>query len=98
MRTSEIKIDGIKKEAILTAGGPGFKIYTVLDLDGWVLSLGRRTSFVADNTPAAQVIADYVNLHYHSFDLQESIRNKFNDFIGSLKESFEAPKSEASIH
>jgi hypothetical protein len=97
MRTAEIKIEGQKKSGVLVAGGQGFKIYTVADLDGWVLSLGRRTSFVADNTPAAQIVADYVNLHYHSFDLQESIRNKFNAFIRSLKESIEAPKPEASI-
>lgn len=56
MRTTEIKINGEKKEAILTAGGTGFKIYSVSDLDGWALVFGRKTAFIADNTPAANVV------------------------------------------
>lgn len=98
MRTTEIKIEGLKKEAVLVAGGPGFKIYTVSDLDGWALSLGRKISFVADNTPAAQAIADYVNIRYHSLNLHESIKNKFNLLVDSLKEKHEAPRTEAPLN
>lgn len=97
MRTSEIKIEGQKKEAVLVAGGPGFKVYTVSDLDGWAIALGRKVSFIADNTPAAQAVADYVNIRYHSLNLHESIKNKFNEIINTLKEKYEAPKSEASL-
>lgn len=98
MRTTEIKIEGTKREAVLTAGGPGFKIYTVLDLDGWVIALGRKISVIEDNTPAAQTVADYVNIRYHSLNLHESIQNKFNELMGTLKEKHEAPKPEASLN
>lgn len=95
MRTSEIRIEGQKKEAVLVAGGPGFKIYTVSDLDGWAVALGRKVSFIADNTASAQAVADYVNIRYHSLSLHESIKNKFNDLVEVLKR--ETPKSEASL-
>lgn len=98
MRTTEIKIEGQKKQAVLTAGGPGFKIYTVLDLDGWVIVLGRKISIIEDNTPAAQAVADYVNIRYHSLNLHESIQNKFNELICVLKEKNETPRPEASLN
>lgn len=98
MRTTEIKIEGKKREAVLTAGGPGFKIYTVLDFDGWVIALGRKISLIEDNTPAAQAVADYVNLRYHSLNLHDSIQEKFNKLIVTLKDKYEAPSSEASLN
>ncbi len=98
MRTSEIKIEGQKKEAVLVAGGPGFKVYTVSDLDGWAIAIGRKASFIADNTPAAQAVADYVNIRYHSLNLHESIKNKFNELVDVLKEKHEAPIKEAPIN
>ena len=98
MRTTEIRIEGQKKEAVLTAGGPGFKIYTVCDLDGWVISLGRKISIIEDNSPEAQTVADYVNLRYHSLNLHDSIQNKFNELMGTLKEKHEAPRTEAPLN
>lgn len=97
MRTAEIKIEGHKKEAVLVAGGPGFKIYTFSDLDGWAIALGRKVSFIADNTASAQTVADYVNIRYHSLNLHESIKNKFNDLVEVLKNQHETPKPEASL-
>lgn len=96
MRTTEIKFDGTKKQAVLVAGGPGFKVYTISELDGWALALGRKVSFIEDSNPAAQIVADYVNIKYHSLNLHESIKNKFIELVGILKEQNEAPKSAAS--
>lgn len=98
MRTTELKIEGQKKEAVLVAGGPGFKIYTVYDLDGWAVALGRKVSFVADNTPAAQAVADYVNIKYHSLNLHDSIKNKFYELVDVLKENCGTSKTEAPLN
>lgn len=84
MRTTEIKIDGEKRAAQLVAGGQGFKIYTVFGLDGWALVLGRKTVFIADKTPIAQVVADYVNLRYHALDRHEEIKTRFHEVVNEL--------------
>jgi len=96
MRSTEIKINGTKKEGVLVAGGPGFKVYTISELDGWALALGKKISFIEDSNPAAQTVADYVNLRYHSLNLHESIKNKFNELIEILKNRNETSISEAS--
>jgi hypothetical protein len=84
MRTTDIKIDGMKKAAVLVAGGPGFKIYTLVDYDGWVLALGRKISKIDDSSPFAQSVADYVNIKYHSLNTHEVITSKFNELISLL--------------
>ena len=62
------------------------------------IALGRKISVIKDNTPAAQTVADYVNIRYHSLNLHESIQNKFNELIGALKEKHEAPRPEAPLN
>ncbi|MGK5082984.1 hypothetical protein WDW37_06735 [Bdellovibrionota bacterium FG-1] len=84
MRTTEIKVNGEKREAQLAAGGQGFKIYTVFGLEGWALVLGRKTAFIDDKTPVAQVVADYVNLRYHALDKHELIKARFHDVVDEL--------------
>jgi len=95
MRTSEIKIEGVKKEAVLVAGGAGFKVYSVAELDGWALAIGGKVSFIKDHTLEAQTVADYVNIRYHSIDSQEQIKKKFESLILFLGNKGKAPTQEA---
>lgn len=85
MRSKELKIAGEKKEAVLVAGGSGFKIYAVSGLNGWALALGRKISFIEDKTPAAQIVANYVNLNYQPINAQEGIKDEFNQLIDGLQ-------------
>lgn len=85
MRSKELKIAGEKKEAVLVAGGSGFKIYAVSGLNGWALALGRKISFIEDKTPAAQIVANYVNLKYQPINAQEGIKDEFNQLIDGLQ-------------
>jgi len=85
MRSKELKIAGEKKEAVLVAGGSGFKVYAVSGLNGWALALGRKISFIEDKTPAAQIVANYVNLKYQPINVQESIKDEFNQLIDGLQ-------------
>ena len=84
MRTKEIKIGGEKKTAVLVAGGQGFKIYTVADIDGWIIVIGVKTHLIPDFTKDSPTVSNYVNLHYHSPKLKESIINKFSTLVRSL--------------
>lgn len=85
MRSKELKIAGEKKEAVLVAGGSGFKVYAVSGLNGWALALGRKISFIEDKTPAAQIVANYVNLKYQPINTQEAIKDEFNQLIDGLQ-------------
>ena len=85
MRSKELKIAGENKEAVLVAGGSGFKIYAVSGLNGWALALGRKISFIEDKTPAAQIVANYVNLKYQPINAQEGIKDEFNQLIDGLQ-------------
>lgn len=84
MRSKELKIAGEKKEAVLVAGGSGFKVYTVSGLNGWALALGRKISFIEEKTPEAQTVANYVNLKYQPLKSQEAIKEEFNQLIDGL--------------
>lgn len=86
MRSKELKIAGEKKEAVLVAGGSGFKVYAVSGLNGWALALGRNISFIEDKTPAAQVVANYVNLKYQPINTQEAIKAEFNQLIDGFQQ------------
>jgi len=86
MRSKEIKIAGEKKEAILVAGGSGFKVYTVSGLNGWALALGRKISFIEDKTPEAQTVANYVNLKYQPLNEHEAMKEEFDQLIDSLQQ------------
>ena len=84
MRTKELKIDGEKKEAVLVAGGAGFKVYSVSGLNGWALAFGKKISFIEEKTPEAQTVANYINLQYQSLNTQDSIKQEFNQLIDGL--------------
>ena len=84
MRTKELKINNEKKEAVLVAGGSGFKIYAVSGLEGWAVALGRKISFIEDKTPEAKTVSNYVNLKYQPIIEQDSIKHEFTQLIESL--------------
>ena len=94
MRTKELKINNETKEAILIAGGSGFKIYSVSGLDGWALELGRKISFIEDKTPEFQTVANYVNLKYQPANSQDTIKLRFTELIESIGNKAKAPELE----
>lgn len=96
MRTKDLKINNETKEAILIAGGSGFKIYSVSGLDGWALALGRKISFIEDKTPEFQTVANYVNLKYQPVNSQNNIKQQFTSLIQSIGNKTKAPESDTT--
>lgn len=81
-RTKEFKIDGASVEAVLMAGGSGFKIYSVPD--GVLLVVGREKKVFKEKDPLFSSIINYVNLRYHPANRQEEIKKNFDDLIRNL--------------
>lgn len=81
MRSKELKIGGEKREAVLVAGGNGFKVYTISGMNGWALAFGRSINFIEDKSPDAKTVARYVNLRYQPVDLQGSILSEFKQLV-----------------
>ncbi len=81
MRTKELKFDGKKVEAVLVAGGPGFKIYSATGVDGWLLKVGRQTILVADKTPESSIVGKYINLRYQPISEQKAVKEEFDKFV-----------------
>lgn len=96
MRSKELKINNETKEAILVAGGAGFKVYAVSGLDGWAVALGRKISFIEDKTPEFQTVANYVNLKYQPANSQEAIKREFTTLIEIINNKSKAPDLEPS--
>ena len=96
VRTKELKINDEKKEAVLVAGGSGFKVYAVSGLEGWAVALGRKISFIEDKTPEAQTVSNYVNLRYQPINAQDSIKQEFTLLIELLGSKPKAPDLEPS--
>jgi hypothetical protein len=84
MRTTELKIGTEKKEAILVAGGPGFKIYSASGFDGWVLVLGRKVCPVTEASQDFKAISKYVNLKHQPINEQSTIIKTFESLVESL--------------
>lgn len=83
MRTKTLKINGKETEAILMAGGKGFKIYSFSE--GLIVDKGREKIILQENTPAYEVVIDYVNLRYHNIDQQKEITEKFQSWLNTTK-------------
>lgn len=97
VRSKELKINNETKEAILVAGGSGFKVYAVSGLGGWAVALGRKISFIEDKTPEFQTVANYVNLKYQPANSLESIKQEFSALIEAINKKEKAPNSEPSL-
>ena len=96
MRTTEIKIGNQKKQGILVAGGPGFKVYTVSGFDGWVVKSGRQTRVVEEGSREFKVVSQYVNLRYQPASEQNQIKDEFNMFLRA-PESAPSPDREPTL-
>lgn len=84
MRTKELKINGTKVEAILMAGGPGFKIYSTLNY--LVLVLGRKINVIDESSVDYKTVISYVNLRFHDEMNKTLIVNEFKSLLSKLGE------------
>lgn len=85
MRTTKLKIGLEKKEAVLVAGGPGFKIYSVSGFKGWVLVLGRKVVPVDEQSTEFKTVSQYVNLKYQPLAEQDIIKKSFDMLLNQFK-------------
>lgn len=81
MRTKQLKIGKEKKEAVLVAGGAGFKIYTAVGVDGWLIAKGRKVFVVEEDSQGYKTVGQYVNLRNQPVSIQEKIKEEFDDFV-----------------
>jgi hypothetical protein len=93
MRTRVLKINGEKRTGVLLAGGPGFKIYHVDEVSGWVLSLGSAIHIVEKGTQEYITVCQYLNLNYSPIDEQERIKATF-DWLVKCYSKTEGEKNE----
>ena len=94
MRTTQLKIGKEKREAVLVAGGPGFKIYTANGIEGWVVVSGRQVHLIEASRPEFDAIGRYVNLRYQAQAEHEKIKLAFDNL---LKAEFSETSKEAPI-
>ena len=85
MRTKELKVENKKTEAVLMAGGDGFKIYSVAKPEGWAIVTGRKVNFFEDNSKYSETIVNYVNIQYHSIEMKDEITAKLNELVSQFK-------------
>jgi len=81
MRVTQIKIGPEKKDAVLVAGGPGFKIYSPNGSSGWALTIGRKVFMVEEKDAEFKAISRYINLRYQPRDQQQAIKDEFDSII-----------------
>lgn len=81
MRTKQLRVGGKVVEAMLVAGGAGFKIYSAPGFDGWIVAVGRKNVVVAEKSPDFATVSRYVNLRYQSVAAQSDIKQHFDSFL-----------------
>jgi len=81
MRTKLLKIAGQQRDAILIAGGDGFKIYNASGVSGWALVTGRTVRVVEETDERFGIISKYVNLKYQPSNEQPVVRESFKNFL-----------------
>ncbi len=80
-----MKIDGKEVEAILMAGGQGFKIYGV-NGDSLVVVAGRNKLVVKEADPDFKIIMRYVNLRYQNIDQHDQIKKDFQQIVSKMSD------------
>jgi len=88
MRTKELKINGDPVEAVLMAGGPGFKIYHASD--SLVVVKGRKQIVFKEDDPDFKTVIRYVNLRYQPAGEHEKVKADFDALIKIAPEVSEA--------
>lgn len=86
MKTKNLKINGENHEGILKAGGPGYRIYALLDTDTTtaVLALGRKHYVFPKGHEDFKAVAEYAELPYFSEDEKPAIENNFKELLNKL--------------
>jgi hypothetical protein len=82
-RTKSLKINGQEVEAVLMAGGPGFKIYSVPE--GVLVVAGRKQLFAKESDPNYKAIMNYVTLSYQRAHERDAIKKEFETLLASIK-------------
>ena len=85
MRTTQLKIGNEKREAILVAGGPGFKIYSAYGIPGWVVVIGKKVYIVDEKHAEFKTVGRYLTLKYQPQDQKQAIQDAFDLFVKSKR-------------
>jgi hypothetical protein len=91
MRTTQLKISGEKREALLISGGPGFKIYAASGINGLILVVAKQIYIFKEGDADYRKVSRYVNLKYQPGDQQVTIMKEFELVIKSFTESHRKP-------
>jgi hypothetical protein len=81
MRSTQLRVGNGKVEAVLVAGGSGFKIYTAPAIEGWVISIKRRIIVVNEGSPEFKTVGRYVNLRFQPLPEQSAVKSEFDAFL-----------------
>ena len=83
MRSKIIRIGNQEIEAILMAGGNGFKIYG--GNGKLILWHNRKHEVIEESDPRFKIVMQYVNLKYQPLDKQEKVKEEFMKVIKNPK-------------
>lgn len=84
MRLTSLKLNGTEVDGVLLCGGPGFKVYSVSGIEGYVIRFGRRAAEVLSD--ADSIIAGrYVNLPYQPAVDKARIQTEFSQMLTRLR-------------
>ena len=97
MRTTQLKIGKEKNEAILVAGGSGFKIYSATGISGWVVVIRRQIFIIDEKDENYKTVSRYVNLNYQPANQQHTIKDEFDKYVLSKALSIDKTITEKEI-
>ena len=85
MRSKTLKIDGKPHEAVLVAGGPGFKLY---ESEGaWMLVTGKTVRVIRESDPDFAIVSMYAMLRYQDPSRQAAIKREFEELMKRKKKN-----------
>jgi hypothetical protein len=86
LKTKNLKINGENHEGFLMAGGPGYRIYVLLDRDLFanVVAVGRKYYLFPKDHPDFKTVAEYANLPYFTEDAKPAIEKNFKELLNKL--------------
>lgn len=87
MRTKQMNVAGSDIDAVLMAGGPGYKIYFADNIDSYVLMLGKKQVELKQGSEEHAITAQLVSAPYLSPEKRDAALKSFQDMIKTLKES-----------
>lgn len=81
MRTTILKIEGKSLDAVLVAGGQGFKLYSLASLNAWGLKVGRKVLLIDEEHPKHQLVSKYSMLKYQPAPERSAIQADLIQYI-----------------